>query len=706
MTWLQRMDALLFLAKQFGWRWLLFRLGYALRMRLGILRWQFPPYEWDERPLTSWLRPDVPAEPQAYAAWRAEHEAAFFFHGPPALPANPPWDPHAAIQQAERILQGELVYFEHTPYQVGFPPDWHRDPHTGLRLDGHQHWSRIPDFGAFDIKFVWEMGRFPQIYALVRAYSQQRDDRYAEAFWKLVEDWARHNPPQRGPHWKCGQETALRLLAWCFGVYAFKASPASTPQRLAHLTQWIAAQAERVERNVAFALSTRGNHAISEAFGLWLVGTLFPELRHAQRYRERGRTLLEQEGRLYFFEDGTYSMYSLNYHRFVLQVYVLALRLGELNGERFSDSLYQAVARSVDFLTHLIEPDNGQVPLYGSNDGARVCPLDGCDFTDYRPILQIGHFLVHRRRLFGPGPWDESLFWLFGAVALRSEQEPPWTPKERGFPHGGVYVLRGRSSKVVLRCTEFRERPSHADQLHLDLWWQGRNLACDAGTYLYHGPPPWQNGLAGTAVHNTVTVDGQDQMVRLSRFTWGRWARGRVIRQDAGLWQGEHDGYARLGVRHVRTVIRLEEDRWLVMDELDSDQPHIYTLHWLLGDAPYVLDAQTGTLCLWPETEGVIVQVGVSGGEAKCSLVRADPTSRRGWRSRYYGHKEPALSFQVETHCAQAIFWTFFGFRGDRANLSGLAMQVQVAGRRMMFPLEAIKETSQVDGAGERPWKK
>ncbi len=686
-TWIDQLDALLFLAGRFGWQWLLFRLGYVLCMRVGWMRFQFPPYEWDERPLASWLRPGVPAEPQAYAAWRAEHEPAFFFHGPPSLPADPPWDPQSVVQQAERILQGELLYFEHTPFPIGFPPDWHLDLHSGLRLDGRRHWSQIPDFGDYDIKFVWEAGRFPHVYPLVRAYAVQRDERYAEAFWRLVEDWAHHNPPQRGPHWKCGQETSLRLLAWCFGLYAFRRSPSTTPERLAQLTHWIAAQAERVERNLAFALSTRGNHAISEAFGLWLVGTLFPELRAAERYRKRGRALLEQEAGRHLFDDGTYSMYSLNYHRFVLHVYILALRLGELNGERFSESLYRSIARSVDFLSHLIEPDTGQMPVYGSNDGARVCPLDGCDFTDYRPTLQIGYFLTQRRRRFGPGPWDEALFWLFGEPALRSQQEPPWSPQGRGFPQGGVYVLRGRSTKVVLRCTEFRERPSHADQLHLDLWRRGREIACDAGTYLYNGPLPWRNGLAGTAVHNTATVDDRDQMIRLSRFTWGRWAGGRVLRHEPRLWQGEHDGYARLGVHHVRTVLSLEDDRWLIVDQLEGRRPHTYRLHWLLCDAPYQLDAQAGRLHLWPEAEGGLVQVGVLEKQGTLSLVRADPESTRGWRSRYYGHKEPALSLQLEVCSERATFWTLFGFQGDLVRLDGPILQVQIGGRTIEIAL-------------------
>ena len=64
------------------------------------------------------------------------------------------------------------------------------------------------------------------------------------------------------------------------------------------------------------------------------------------------------------------------------------------------------------------------------------------------------------------------------------------------YPDGGVHILRGEASAAFIRCTDFRERPSHADQLHVDLWMRGQNIACDAGTFLYNGQGLWQNGLA------------------------------------------------------------------------------------------------------------------------------------------------------------------------------------------------------------------
>ena len=61
------------------------------------------------------------------------------------------------------------------------------------------------------------------------------------------------------------------------------------------------------------------------------------------------------------------------------------------------------------------------------------------------------------------------------------------------------------------------------DQLHFDLWWHGLNITQDAGIYLYNGEPPWDNPLVSTRVHNTITVDGLDQMTRGGRFLTLDW---------------------------------------------------------------------------------------------------------------------------------------------------------------------------------------
>jgi hypothetical protein len=355
-------------------------------------------------------------------------------------------------------------------------------------------------------------------------------------------------------------------------------------------------------------------------------------------------------------------MYSLNYHRFILHIYLYAIRLGELNNSPFSNSLYSSISSSITYLSHLIDPATGEMPVYGSNDGALVLPLNNCDFTDYRPLLQLGWYITKGEFLFEPGPWDEDVFWLCGVTRAERNASVVEAPlSNMSFPNGGVYLLRSANSRFFIRCTDFASRPSHADQLHVDLWIHGHSIAIDAGTYLYSGEGHWRNGLARTSAHNTVTVDGKDQMTMLSRFTWTNWSRGKVLTHEKNLWRGEHDGYK--PVSHKRTVMALEGDRWLVIDNLVAKESHHYALHWLLNDFPY--EQKDNLVSLSLDGMKYKVKVGVTEGSGKFSLIRADTSSTRGWRSRYYGHKEPAISVMLEADLPQVMFWTYFGFEND-----------------------------------------
>lgn len=683
---LNRIKNLASLYLELGPRWSAFRLAYAFRFRSGLIRLQTPQYAWSARPLKHWLKPNIPSDSDSYAQWRKTH-APKFFPNVGAVAKHPRPDDYGAIaiEEANRLLGGELKYFSHEYHQTGFPPVWH---------DGEQkHWSQISDDHVtarrswflpkqsphsrgllrreeqepasqrhVDIKYVWEPNRFAFVYTLVRAYAIAQDEKYPQAFWQLIQDWAEHNPPNTGANWKDGQEITLRLMAWTFGFYAFIHSPPTTPEHISQFTQLVAAQAERIHANIGYAISTRSNHTISEAFGLWMVGLLFPELKESEKYFTLGKRLLEEEAKKQIFPDGSYAMYSLNYHRFILHLYLYAIQLGELNQLPFTNYLKNSISKSISFLSHLIDPASGHMPVYGSNDGALVLPLNNCDFTDYRPLLQLGSVITTGKPMFDSGDWDEDVFWLCGASPLSQRERARVREKSQSsFPHGGLYILQNTNSRAILRCTDFTSRPSHADQLHLDLWMGSHNIAIDAGTCLYSGEGIWRNGLARTSAHNTVTVDGKDQMTMVSRFTWTNWAKGRVLKQTDNLWQGEHDGYK--PVRHKRTVMALEGDRWLVIDDLEANEPHHYTLYWLLDDVPFTQNKNS--LHLKYEAGTYKIETGLSNGEGKLSIIRADPNSTRGWRSRYYGHKESAISLLLEVHQPAARFWTFFGFEND-----------------------------------------
>lgn len=649
---MNKAKALVQMGRYFGWRWVAFRVTYSIKIRTGHLRRALPAYEWHERPLAFWLKDNTPSSPDEYIVWRKTNGVKFFFDSVPD--EYPLGNSHSdeLITSAEAILKGQWPYFTGQVYDIGMPPNWHLNPFTGQSVLPDRHWTLISDFGAGDIKFIWEASRFSVVYTLVRAYTVSKDTRYANAFWQLVGDWAGQNPPQMGPNWKCGQEATFRVMAWCFGLHAF--ADVATSEQISNLITMIASHGERIAGNIDYARSQNNNHGISEGVGLWTIGVLFPEFKQSEEWRELGKRIFEGEMRRQVFDDGSYAQYSPNYQRVMLHDAIWALRLGELNKQQFPKDIYEKVSKSALFLLEILDPVSGFVPNHGANDSALVLPLNDSNARDFRPVIQAAHYLTNKERLFERG--YEDLFWLFGKEALDSPKFMPLKQDKHSAVIGGYYTLHGDESWLMVRCANYRARPHHADQLHVDLWWKGINVLCDAGTYLYNGTPPWNNGLATSTVHNTVSVDNLDQMTAYSRFLWLDWSRGNVHHHDDSYWEGSHDGYLRLKspVACRRAIQRLGNDAWLIADELSSDKPHNYRLHWLLPKFPYNIYQDAVSL----ETNNGYLFLYFS---QSVGFRPPEEGQTEGWRSTTYAEKQPALSFTLSTTTESSIvFWTVF----------------------------------------------
>ena len=698
-----------------GPKWLLYRVYHAARLKSGYVRFVLPVTSWQEQPLSGFLTNQSLADVDRYAAYRKSAAPRFFFESSSADNFRPyfaDWDTaeSSPVSIADDLEKGFVRFFSHERVNVEFPPKWHADPVTGNSFPIDRHWSQIGDFSAGDIKLAWETNRFGFTYALVRSYWRTGDERYAECFWKLVEDWHSTNPPQAGINWKCGQEISLRVMAWCFGFYGFAASAASTPQRQAMLAQMLAVSGRRIHFHIDYALSQKNNHGISEALGLWTIGSLFPEFRESSHWAIKGRSLLEKQAQTLIYADGSFSQHSMNYHRLMLHGLIWCTRLGDVIGQPFSPVLRDRLAKAVNFLDQVQEESTGQVPHYGHDDGALILPLSNCDYQDNRPVVQAGHFLITGQRRFESGPWDEDLLWLFGMQSLsRSTSDPSvsgrlldagrWSspsneseqienPLRIDFeaPIGGYTVLRSRSGFAMTRAASFLHRPAQADMLHVDIWWRGINIAIDPGTYSYNAAPPWNNLLANTQCHNTVTVDGQNQMDAAGRFLWLPWLKGKSFSHpaechgDVSCWNGEHNGYRRLSdpVEPRRGLVRLGSEHWLVIDELEGCRNHNFRLHWLLLDAPFKSKVSHNSIELQTSAGDYRVALSASMAVTRFEQTRAASNSTEGWRSAYYHSKEPAISINLEVDSTRVTFATVLGpeaqtavIRGDQVSVSG-----------------------------------
>ncbi|HET6846727.1 MAG TPA: heparinase II/III family protein [Anaerolineales bacterium] len=571
----------------------------------------------------------------------------------------------AISREADAVIHGKVRLFgdQLVPLQLSISQplrhwtDYERDPSLLAPL-------AIPNG---DVKYLWEPARFGWAYSLGSMFFLTGRETYALAFWKRFEQFESANPAYSGPHWMNGQEVAIRLMALLWAAHTFVAARASTASRRSCLSDSIALHAARIPPTLIYARSQNNNHLVTEAAALYLAGTALDR----KPWRDLGWQWLNRALQSQINSYGEYIQHSSNYHRLMLQSVLQVEAVRRQSGFRWPARTQDALARASHWLFSMLDPASGGVPNLGANDGALVLPLSACPFEDFRPTVQAAARAFLHTSL-PPGDWDDLSLWL-------------GLPPTQHTADSGAYAaehLRARNSWAHLRASQTKSRLSHMDQLHLDLWWRGLNVVPDAGTYLYNAPPPWDNPLVSSRVHNCITVDGREQMTRGGRFLVLDWfpayvqhvlSAGSPVQQQI---RGAHRGFAPLGLAYERTLSLMESGVWQIEDDLVFTRrgTHTLGLHWLLIDGDWKLQEQGSEVKLrlrlprgWM-TATIRARGGIHSPMRTC-LVRAgkvlhgesSPPAWEGWISPTYGRKLPALSFSVEAEAfADCRFTTEF----------------------------------------------
>ena len=148
------------------------------------------------------------------------------------------------------------------------------------------------------------------------------------------------------------------------------------------------------------------------------------------------------------------------------------------------------------YLSTMMQP-TGELPNYGANDGALFFPLASQAYRDYRPQLDALARVIGQPSV-SPEPLEEG-DWL------GLHKAPGYNTVEDGtysFPRGGIYAFRQNGLFVFVKCQAYRDRPSQADNLHLDLWIDGENLLRDQGTIATTPPKK----IASTSLEPPVII--------------------------------------------------------------------------------------------------------------------------------------------------------------------------------------------------------
>lgn len=563
----------------------------------------------------------------------------FFAPNPCAPPSLIASHRQAVLERAGTLLSGELNYFSYLTKTVGAPPDWFADPFSGSRLSAERHWSEGSEFSGCDIKKVWEASRFDWVPILALAWRVDNDRRFLDALNAWLLDWAQKNPANTGPNWKCGQETSIRTINLLLGarILCAESEPALD------LVQLVAIHCARILPTIHYAVGQDNNHGTSEAAALFIGGGWL--LKHAdtaaartraEKWHEQGRRWLEHRVAALVAEDGSFSQYSVNYHRVLLDTLCqVEIWRKELGAAPFSALYGRRCQAATAWLYTMTDRETGDAPNLGANDGARLYDITLSPYRDFRPSVQLASILFQGERAYPSRQWDGA----FGCLGVDAEvPTAPDNKDSRKYDDGGYLVLRGDASRGLVRFANFRFRPGHADCLHLDLWHRGVNILRDGGTFSYNTEPRLHEYFSGTQSHNTVQFDDRSQMPRVGRFLFGKWlAMERsseiVAEGDLVVWRGGYRDWMKAS--HSRTV-SVQGRVWRITDEIDGFHEKA-VLRWRLIPADWRLDEGT-----------------CDSRYARLRVVTSAPVRRRelvtGWESQHYQQMTelPVLEIEVD----------------------------------------------------------
>lgn len=564
---MNRINLLVQLARNMGWKYLLFRIRYEIKRKLGFLKLNFPtnPSSINCIPLEKWRKDSKP----------------FLFESRKNIHTTYNSDDLTKLEEeSKRVLNGEIFFFNSQWKNIGNSYDWVTNPDTGHQYSIHQHWTEIEDLNkeAGDIKYVWEKSRFSYLHSIIR-YDQASGKDHSSFAFEQIEDWIDHNPINSGPNYKCSQEISIRVLNWIFILYYYKHCKSLSEHRFRKIMNAIYWQVDHVYKNIDFSrIAVRNNHAITECLTLYIIGLLFPDWKQSSNWKLKGKKWFEEEIKYQIADDGSYIQQSMNYQRVVIQLLTWGIAIAESNSEKFAEHVYDRAYSCLNFLYQVQDDITGWLPNYGANDGALFFKLSNSHYRDYRPQLNALHWILTGLFLYKDSICDEEIEWY---AKRKIENTYPALLKKDGilaFDNGGYYIFREKNTFAFIRCAKFTDRPGQADNLHLDIWHNGENILLDAGSFKYNAEEKWIAYFSGTESHNTVMLGIHNQMKKGPRFIWFNWSKAisaKIIETETEyIFTGEISCYTFLNrkCKHRRKVIKKKnENIWIIEDEISNN---------------------------------------------------------------------------------------------------------------------------------------
>ena len=440
--------------------------------------------------------------------------------------------------------------------------------HTFYVHDGYQpsfnygkdiNWQYWP---VRDNELRWQLHRHKWFSPMGYAYRVSGDEKYAREWAFQYMDWIRKNPLAdvtkddyemvssgeiKGDAenarfaWR-PLEVSHRLQDQCFQFQLFIDSPSFTPEFLTEFLVNYHRHADHILHNY----SEKGNHLLFEAQRMIYAGAFFPEFKEASVWRQSGVDILNREINVQVYEDGGQFELDPHYHLATIEIFIKALQAADLNGFRddFPQSYIDTVEKMIVFYANICFPDYTN-PLFSD---AKLTKKESM-IANYRKWSKI---------------FPDNMFIRYLATEGKEGALPDYLSK--GFLKSGFFVFRNGwgmdALQMVVKAGPKGEWHCQPDNGTFEMWYNGRSLFQDSGSYVYAGDAEvmeWRNWFRATAHHNTLTLNDKNLETTESKtLLW-------QPEGDVQILVTENPGYKDL--KHRRSVFFVDGKYFVIVDE-------------------------------------------------------------------------------------------------------------------------------------------
>jgi hypothetical protein len=343
----------------------------------------------------------------------------------------------------------------------------------------------------------------------------------------LARRWITENPVGDGVGWD-PYPTSLRISNWCKWMLG-------NPGVATELSESLAVQAAWVYSAIETHLLA--NHLLANAKALMMAGTML-DTPESDRWYNRALEILHKEIPRQILSDGGHVERSPMYHSIVVEDFLDLINLASAYRRRVPE-LHECIGPMLSWLKNMTHPDG-----------------------------ELSYF-------------NDSVTGIAPNFAMLKAYANQLGVEERDTPLGGSgYVRLENQTTVVLFDAavlgpEYQPGHGHADALSFELSHRGRRILANSGTSTYEANTV-RTFERGTAAHNTIRIDDQDQSEMWSVFRVARRAHPFHVRTDGcSFVDACHDGYHRLAspVTHRRTL-KLNSDSLIITDRLAGKGHH------------------------------------------------------------------------------------------------------------------------------------